>query len=182
MAIVRRYRARAERRRRRHQRLYRPRVILNDFRDRDVFPRFRFMRETVVFLINMFAPALGTPTMRSCPIPAATQVMAALRFFATGAHFRLVGDSLRVSEASVSGAVYRVTSILCRMAPLFIKFPAPPDARAVKQAFHKIAGERECIEILMIYKSKAIDLILNLVLIRNRAYINYILQTTVVKY
>ena len=106
MAIVRRYRARAERRRRRHQRLYRPRVILNDFRDRDVFPRFRFMRETVVFLINMFAPALGTPTMRSCPILAATQVMAALRFFATGAHFRLVGDLLGVSEASVSRAVY----------------------------------------------------------------------------
>ena len=137
MAIARRYRV-LRRRRARRARLFRQRTRVDDFRDEDFFCRFRFERATVLFLIDLLSPFIAPLSMRSHAISASVQVMAALRYYASGAHYRLVGDSLGISEASVSRSVRRVSDILCTMTPRYIRFPSQ---QAVKQAFYRVAGD-----------------------------------------
>uniref|UniRef100_A0A8C5CNM0 Putative nuclease HARBI1 n=1 Tax=Gadus morhua TaxID=8049 RepID=A0A8C5CNM0_GADMO len=84
---------------------------------------------------------LKRKTRRSSPLPVVTQILAALRFFASGSFQMVVGGTLGVSQSSVSRVVRDVTNALCRRARQFIKFPAT-DAECIqtKQKFFEIAG------------------------------------------
>jgi hypothetical protein len=60
---------------------------------------------------------------------------------ATGAHFRLIGDSLGVSECSAGRAARSVARAIIAVFRHFIKFPVDEIATKVKEGFRRIAGK-----------------------------------------
>ena len=107
--------------------------------DHMLIRQYRLPRPAIIYLADMLSNDLKRKTRRSSPLP--TQIMTALRFFASGSFQMVVGGTLGVSQSSVSRVVRDVTNALCRRARQFIKFPAT-DAEFIrtKQQFFEIAG------------------------------------------
>ncbi|KAJ8309921.1 hypothetical protein KUTeg_011786 [Tegillarca granosa] len=113
---------------------------LNGLTDGDIFCRYRFRRETTIFLVTLLSPAIQYHTSRSMAVPPLIQILATLRFLATGSFYRLVGDSLGLSIASVARSVDRVTSAVCRLSRTYIKFPTGQYLSDTKKKFFELAG------------------------------------------
>ncbi|KAL3870059.1 hypothetical protein ACJMK2_042675 [Sinanodonta woodiana] len=141
MALQRRYR-------RRHvrflleRRTIRDRGNPKDVDDTVLFARYRFTRLTILFIVDIVTEKLDSAlTKRSMALTPLHKVLVALRFFATGAHFRLIGESLGVSVATVSRCVFEVARALVRQANKFIQFPREESTSSVKQGFYRISGK-----------------------------------------
>ncbi|XP_062587844.1 uncharacterized protein LOC134249523, partial [Saccostrea cucullata] len=137
---------RRRRRFRRQNALPRPRVFrdrsnpLETLEEEEIFQRYRFRPATINFLVNGLHMELKTDTNRNSPISPLFQVLLFLRFVATGAHLRLVGDSLGISESSVGRSVKAVASaIVSVFARPYISFPVREMATKVKEGFRRIA-------------------------------------------
>lgn len=63
-----------------------------------------------------------------------------LRFVATGAHLRLVGDCLNVSESSAGRVVKSVERAIIEVFTHMIKFPVGDMASKVREGIRRIAG------------------------------------------
>ena len=134
------------RRQRRRHRLRRPRVFrdrfeLENYDDKDLFDKFRFCRQTILFLIDLLRPYIEFPTARSRCISPTLQVLAALRYFATGGLMILIGDSLGLSQPTVSRCVKRVARALVRFLPRYVHFPTAEEQEETKRGFYKVAGK-----------------------------------------
>ncbi|XP_069134276.1 putative nuclease HARBI1 [Argopecten irradians] len=73
-------------------------------------------------------------------LTAKIQLLVALRFFASGSFYRVVGDTFGVSVATVSRCVSNVSIALCRIAHRFITVPVGNAASETKRGFFDIAG------------------------------------------
>ena len=107
--------------------------------DHMLIRQYRLPRPAIIYLADMLSNDLKRKTRRSSPLQVVTQIMAALRFFASGSFQMVVGGTLGVSQSSVSRVVRDVTNALCRRARQFIKFPAT-DAECIrsKQQFFEM--------------------------------------------
>ena len=138
-------RRRRQRRRVRFRRMPSKRVIrdrlnpLEVYTDDELFERYRFRRATIVFLLDMIGRDL-LDSSRNNALPPMLQLFVCLRFFATGAFHKLIGDSMHISECTVGRCCKSVTEALLRIRKLFIAFPKDDKARTTKQEFIKIAG------------------------------------------
>ncbi|KAJ8314624.1 hypothetical protein KUTeg_006774 [Tegillarca granosa] len=63
------------------------------------------------------------------------QIIIALRFYATGSYYRLVGDSFGISVASLARFVDRVSLALCYITRQFITFPVGRESSEIKRCF-----------------------------------------------
>lgn len=86
----------------------------------------------------MFFEDLVHPTLRNSPLPPLLQVLAALRFVATGSFYNLVGESLGVAKSTTGRAARYVCRLLAGKAGNYIKFPR--DVSSYKSRFFEIAG------------------------------------------
>nr|XP_022323499.1 uncharacterized protein LOC111124687 [Crassostrea virginica] len=136
-------RRRCQRRRGRFRRMPSKRVIRDRLNPLEVytelFERYRFRRATIVFLLDMIGWDL-LDSSRNNALPPLLQLFVCLRFFATGAFHKLIGDSMQISECTVGRCCKSVTEALLRIRKLFIAFPKDDRARTTKQEFIKIAG------------------------------------------
>ena len=109
--------------------------------DHMLIRQYRLPRPAIIYLADMLSNDLKRKTRRSSPLPVVTQIMAALRFFASGSFQMVVGGTLGVSQSSVSRVVRDVSNALCRRVRQFKKFPTT-DAECItgKQQFFNIAG------------------------------------------
>jgi hypothetical protein len=81
----------------RRQRRYRQRVVHNRLVDREnplemmpeteIFKRFGFRPDTILFIVGLLEPILKRDMLRSCALPPLLQVLVTLRFLATGVLF-----------------------------------------------------------------------------------------------
>ena len=117
---------------------------LEDLDRQEVFRRYRFLPETIYYLLNLL-PNLRTPTMRNSPLPPVLQLLLTLRFLATGGIHILVGDSLSVSRSTAGRCIRRVAGLLCRLARRFVKFPDRAQSQRVKEDFASVAGIKICV-------------------------------------
>ncbi|KAL3871268.1 hypothetical protein ACJMK2_039275 [Sinanodonta woodiana] len=112
-----------------------------DVDDTVLFARYKFTRLTILFIVDIVTEKLDSAlTKRSMALTPLHKVLVALRFFATGAHFRLIGESLGVSVATVCRCVFEVARALVRQAKKFIQFPREESTSSVKQGFYRISG------------------------------------------
>ncbi|XP_062619673.1 putative nuclease HARBI1 [Saccostrea cucullata] len=134
------------RRNRRPFALPRPRVfrdrlnLLESLEEDEVYQRYIFRPASIVFITNGLSNTLSRDTQRNQAIPPLLQVLVFLRFIATGAHLRLVGDSLNISESSVGRIVKDVAGAIVQIFRNFINFPAGERAAKVMEGFRRIAG------------------------------------------
>ncbi|KAK0141582.1 putative nuclease HARBI1 [Merluccius polli] len=109
--------------------------------DHVLIRQYRLSRPAIVFLADNLSNDLKRETRRSTPLPVVLQIMAALRFYASGSFQMVVGGTLGVSQSSISRVVRDVSNALCRRARQFIKFPATnEECIRTKQQFFDIAG------------------------------------------
>ena len=114
---------------------------MNDLSDEEIFQTTRFPRIAVEQLHEMLRGDIEHPTARSNAVPAETQLLAALQFFATGSFQWMVGRSCGLSQSSVSLAISSVTNALVKRASQFITFPTDQHTLlANKLAFHAAGG------------------------------------------
>ena len=111
-----------------------------DIPEECVRERYRFRPHTILYIADMLRGELERPTARAGALPVILQVCVALRFLATGAFQIVVGDTLRLSKASVCRVVRQFCVALSRRMRDFIRFPQGNEAQDVIQGFHQSAG------------------------------------------
>ena len=109
--------------------------------DEEIRMRFRFNREQISSIITLLQPHLSRFQMGTRPLGADTQILAALRYYASGAHFRVIADSIGIDEKSVRNSVWSVTSLLYNLSSRYIKFPnSQRGLNRAMQSFYAIGG------------------------------------------
>jgi len=126
----------------RKPRVFRDRTEPLDFMDDDeLVYRYRLPRECIVELCQLLAAELKRSTARSSALTVSTQVLVALRFYATGSMQRVAGDLHGISQPSVSRCVHAVSKLLTCNASAYIKFPTDDATQRKAMAdFYKIAA------------------------------------------
>lgn len=137
--IIRRYQRRIYLRR---ERLFRDRLNpLEFYDDLELYKRFRFDRHSIMYITEMLQLDLQRPTERNLAIPVRSQVLVALRFYATGSFQVLVGDSYGIHKSTVSRIIHRVSRALARQINNFITFPTTlQEMNQSKHLFYNICG------------------------------------------
>lgn len=102
----------------------------------EVFRKYRFRPDTILFIVAMFFEDLVHPTLRNSPLPTLLKVLAALRFVATGSIYNLVWESLGVTKSTTGRAARHVCHLLVGKAGNYIKMRS--DVSPSKSRFFEI--------------------------------------------
>ena len=128
-----------------NEQLRRERIVreLNNPLDRDdsfILRYYRFPRHMIIDLCASLP--LEQRTNRSMPIPPILQLLAALRFYASGSFQSVIADSMHMSQASVRWSVENVSDALSDRNPikLRIKFPDSAGILDTKLGFSRLAN------------------------------------------
>lgn len=117
------------------------RFRLDDVTDEYLLSTYGFSRAFVEFLVELLGGSLSRPTLRSRAISPETQIMAALGFYTSGSFQTRMGDSIGISQASMSRCVSNVTEALVERAAQFISFPREEaSVQKLKDDFYSLAG------------------------------------------
>ncbi|KAL2080618.1 hypothetical protein ACEWY4_024411 [Coilia grayii] len=108
--------------------------------DEALIRKYRLNREVIQELCALVQPHLVRATRRNFALSPTVQLLAALRFYASGSFFEVLGDGLGLSRSSISRAVTAVTQVLLQLTAR-VTFPVGQAAIArVNEGFHTIAG------------------------------------------
>ncbi len=125
----------------RRERVFRERCNpLAEFTDGELYSRYRFDRNGVLFVTELIREEIESQTERSCAIPPEIKVLIALQFYACGTFQRTVGDTIGISQSSVSRIVNLISSSLSRKLGEFVRWPAIADIQNIQRGFFNIAG------------------------------------------
>ena len=97
--------------RRRRERRFRigTKCEIDDFTDEELRARYRFRRESILFITNLVAGDISRNTRRNHALPPLHQVLIALTFYASGSFLQVMGDTFGVDRSTVS----RVITDMC---------------------------------------------------------------------
>ena len=108
--------------------------------EEDVKERYRFFRPTIYAILRDILDDIQRPTYRSESLPPLLVLCSALRYYAIGSYYTVLGDCKRISKASVCRSVKVVTEALCKRAGQVIKWPSEEGLEVLKERFYEIAG------------------------------------------
>ena len=105
------------------QSLHRQRVFcdqmnpLDSLSDEELYTKYRFTKNGILFLIDILEPHLKRATQHSCSVDVHLQVLSALYFLASGCFQRITADSrdINLSQATISRVVNSFCLSLCSM-------------------------------------------------------------------
>ena len=102
---------------------------LDSLSDEELYTKYRFTRNGILFLIDILEPHLKRVTHRSCSVDVHLQVLSALYFLTSGCFQRTTAGSrdINLSQATISRVVNSFCLSLCSMKNDFIKFPTTQD-------------------------------------------------------
>lgn len=125
----------------RQRRVFRPRVnIVNSFSELELLRRYRFDSASIAYICELLQEDLQPASLRNRAITVEQQVLTALRYYATGSMQLVLGDTLGLSQPSVSRIIWKVSASLTRRAADFIKMPITEEEKAhSKSKFYNIA-------------------------------------------
>ena len=129
--------------RRRRERRFRigTQCEIDDFTDEELRARYRFRRESILFITNLVAGDISRNTRRNHALPPLHQVLIALRFYASGSFLQVIGDTFGVDKSTVSRVISDVSRALIVKQPRFIKWPSTTDECAtIKNEFYLRGG------------------------------------------
>lgn len=122
------------------ERIFRDRINpLDCFSDDELYEAFRFRRNDIIDIVNDLRPEIEVQK-RSYTVPAHMQVMVALRFFATGTFQSVVGDTVGISQPTISRIIHRVSRALVGQMPAWVYLPSQEEAEKQKINFFGKAG------------------------------------------
>ena len=123
-------------------RTFYPRIDQWAIRDETFRKKYRLTKGTARYLIALLQAELELPTRRGIPVD--IQVLAALRYYATGSFQTVVGElnGIGLSQSSISRIVRKVSLAIVRLRGDFIKFSevGPEELRRMKVEFFQMSG------------------------------------------
>ena len=102
---------------------HRPSPLSDTFTDEEIRQRYRFRRNSIAFICNVVRNDIERPTKRNHALSAETQVLASLRFLASGCFYQVDADILGIDKSTVCRIVERFSRALIAKKKDFIKFP-----------------------------------------------------------
>ncbi len=94
------------------------------FYDDETFrERFRFTKGTFRYIHSLIGCEVEKNTLRSMAFSSELQILAALRFYSGQAYLKIIGDTLGISEPSMSRIVAMVSACLSKRLDEFVGFP-----------------------------------------------------------
>ena len=129
--------------RRRRERRFRigTQCEIYDFTDEELRVRYRFRRESILFITNLVAGDISRNTRRNHALTPLQQVLIARRFYASGRFLQVIGDTFGVDKSTVSRVITDVSRALIVKQPRFIKWPSTNDECAtIKNEFYLRGG------------------------------------------
>ena len=125
----------------RRERIFRNRLDPLNISDDHLIRYYRMPRNEILELCEQIAPEISRHTRRTRAIPVHTQVLVALRFYASGSFQSVVSDTVGLSQASVSRIINGVSNALFDKAQREIRMPHDPESvMLTKQGFYAIHG------------------------------------------
>ena len=122
------------------ERIDRPRTHpLQLYSDIQLIQRYRFNGEGIRYITDLIRQDITPKGHNNNPIDPIDKVCTALHFLATGCFQRTDGDTLGISQASVSRIVATVCTALTAKLPDFVHLPQEQQQRANMVKFHDIA-------------------------------------------
>ena len=106
---------------------------IDELSDEELLQSTRFTRPAVRELLHLIHDDIERPTHRHHAVPAESQLVATLQFYASGSFQWMLGRSCRMSQPSVSNAIETVTNSLTKLTPKFITFPSDPQKNYCQQ-------------------------------------------------
>ena len=102
-----------------------------EFYEEDEFKkRFRFNKESVLHgILPKIIEPLTKTNNRGLPIPPQLQLLACLQYYATSSFQQLLGDSMQISQPTMSRIIFRVSCLIASLISDFIKMPGDVEAR-----------------------------------------------------
>ncbi|VDI63605.1 Hypothetical predicted protein [Mytilus galloprovincialis] len=125
-------------RRERHFRGFDP--LEREFSDEELRQRYRFDRETIGYLSDLMRGDLERGTKKETALSVEQQVMIALRFYGSGSHLQVVGDTMGFDKSTVSRVIDRVTDLLVAMKDDFISWPDNQRKNLIRAGFYEKAA------------------------------------------
>ncbi|XP_068719492.1 putative nuclease HARBI1 [Montipora capricornis] len=114
---------------------------IDDYSDEELRVRYRFRRESILFITNLVAGDISRNTRRNHALPPLLQVLIALRFYASGSFLQVIGDTFSVDKSTVSRAITDVSRAVIAKQHLFIKWPLTNDeCTTIKNEFYLRGG------------------------------------------
>ena len=113
---------------------------IDEYTDSELRARYRFGRESIVFITNLIYDDLKRKTKRGHALDPIEQVLISLRFYASGSFLQVIGDTFGVDKATVSRVLSGVTQALAARQDQFIKWPANEELIDVKSNFFQRGG------------------------------------------
>ena len=113
---------------------------LEEFPDHNIVEKFRFSPDGIDFLTEILEEDLLRVTGRSQSLSVETQILIALRYYATGGFLELIGEGFGVNKGTVS-RVRDVSEALTNKLDNFVKWPTNrQDSNRIKQGFIEMGG------------------------------------------
>uniref|UniRef100_A0A1A8IZX2 Putative nuclease HARBI1 n=1 Tax=Nothobranchius kuhntae TaxID=321403 RepID=A0A1A8IZX2_NOTKU len=125
------------------------RFDLDSVSDNFLLTNFGFPRDFILYLVDLLREALCRRTQRSRAISPEVQVLAALGFYTSGSFQTSMGDTIGISQASMSRCVSNVTRALVEKAPQFITFNREPSFEEFERVagFPGVLGVLDCVQV-----------------------------------
>ena len=126
----------------RERRFQQREIDLHELTDEELCSRYRFGRESIKFLIGNLKDDLQRQTRRNHALSPTLQVLAALRFFASGSFLQIIGDTIGLPKSTVSRIATDVSKALVNKQEEFINFPTEPDQKRIlrERGFPGVVG------------------------------------------
>ncbi|KYQ49272.1 Putative nuclease HARBI1 [Trachymyrmex zeteki] len=126
---------------RRRPRKIKPRInYLELFDDVDFRSRFRISKNHFMILFEKIEDEIRPKTDCNDAIPPITQLLVALRFYATGSFLQTIGDFCGISISSAQRIVHRISNAIAALRNEFIKLPIlPEEIRRNEKEFYQTA-------------------------------------------
>uniref|UniRef100_A0A1A7XKQ2 Putative nuclease HARBI1 n=1 Tax=Iconisemion striatum TaxID=60296 RepID=A0A1A7XKQ2_9TELE len=125
------------------------RFDLDSVSDDFLLTHFGFPRDFILYLVDLLREALCRRTQRSRAISPEVQVLAALGFYTSGSFQTSMGDTIGISQASMSRCVSNVTRALVEKASQFITFNREPSFEEFQRVagFPGVLGVLDCVQV-----------------------------------
>ena len=102
---------------------HRPSQLLDTFTDEEIRDRYRFRRDSIQFICDIVDADLRRPTRRNHALSMETQVLASMRFLASGCFYQVDADVLGIDKSSVCRVLKGFCEALVSKSDRFFKFP-----------------------------------------------------------
>ena len=125
---------------------HRPSQLLDVFTDEEIRNRYRFRRDSLQYICSLVEEDMQRPTNRNRALSVEIQVLACLRFLASGCFYQVDADILGIDKSSVCRALTKFCESLVRKKDMFFDFPFTVDQKKEnKYKFYKMGGFPSCI-------------------------------------